>query len=97
MVGEQFDHGDEICGAVVSVRAKQEKIALWTRDASDEAAQVTLLRASSSSGHLSVRIFSARHMDITRVSPAFADEHWEAVEGVSQLQPDGRVHISREF
>ncbi|KAL3741586.1 hypothetical protein ACJRO7_017104 [Eucalyptus globulus] len=42
MVGEQFDHGDEICGAVVSVRAKQEKIALWTRDASDEAAQMSI-------------------------------------------------------
>ncbi|KAF8018910.1 hypothetical protein BT93_H3720 [Corymbia citriodora subsp. variegata] len=42
MVGEQFDHGEEICGAVVSVRAKQEKIALWTRDASDEATQMSI-------------------------------------------------------
>ena len=30
MIGEQFDHGDEICGAVVNVRPKQEKIAIWT-------------------------------------------------------------------
>ncbi|XP_030462078.2 eukaryotic translation initiation factor 4E-2-like [Syzygium oleosum] len=42
MVGEQFDHGEEICGAVVSVRAKQDKIALWTRNASDEAAQMSI-------------------------------------------------------
>ena len=28
MIGEQFDEGDEICGAVASVRARQEKIAL---------------------------------------------------------------------
>lgn len=40
MIGEQFDHGDEICGAVVNVRARQEKIALWTKDATNEAAQV---------------------------------------------------------
>jgi translation initiation factor 4E len=42
MIGEQFDHGDEICGAVVSVRARQEKIAIWTKNASNEAAQVVL-------------------------------------------------------
>jgi translation initiation factor 4E len=42
LIGEQFDHGDEICGAVVSVRARQEKIAIWTKNASNEAAQVVL-------------------------------------------------------
>ncbi|XP_027330919.1 eukaryotic translation initiation factor 4E-1-like isoform X2 [Abrus precatorius] len=39
MIGEQFDHGDEICGAVVNVRNRQEKIALWTKNAANEAAQ----------------------------------------------------------
>ncbi|KAK4491613.1 hypothetical protein RD792_002368 [Penstemon davidsonii] len=42
MIGEQFDYGDEICGAVVNVRGKQEKIALWTKNAANEAAQVCL-------------------------------------------------------
>ncbi|KAJ9135950.1 hypothetical protein P3X46_033069 [Hevea brasiliensis] len=42
MIGEQFDHGDEICGAVVNVRTKQEKIALWTKNASNEAAQLSI-------------------------------------------------------
>lgn len=42
MIGEQFDHGDEICGAVVNVRARQEKIALWTKDARNEAAQMSI-------------------------------------------------------
>ncbi|XP_050235083.1 eukaryotic translation initiation factor 4E-2 [Mercurialis annua] len=42
MIGEQFDHGDEICGAVVNVRARQEKIAIWTKNASNEAAQLSL-------------------------------------------------------
>ncbi|KAL8090931.1 eukaryotic translation initiation factor 4E-2-like [Apium graveolens] len=42
MIGEQFDHGDEICGAVVSVRARQEKISLWTKNAANEAAQLSI-------------------------------------------------------
>ena len=39
MIGEQFDHGDEICGAVVNVRAK-DKISIWTKNAANETAQV---------------------------------------------------------
>ncbi|XP_076919690.1 eukaryotic translation initiation factor 4E-1-like [Bidens hawaiensis] len=45
MIGEQFDHGDEICGAVVNVRSRQEKIALWTKNASNEAAQVLIFHS----------------------------------------------------
>ncbi|KAJ0236829.1 Eukaryotic translation initiation factor 4E-1 [Hirschfeldia incana] len=44
LIGEQFDHGDEICGAVVNVRAKQERISIWTKNASNEAAQVSIGR-----------------------------------------------------
>lgn len=39
MIGEQFDESEEICGVVVSVR-RQDKIALWTKHAQNEAAQV---------------------------------------------------------
>ncbi|KAJ7968826.1 Eukaryotic translation initiation factor 4E [Quillaja saponaria] len=42
MIGEQFDHGDEICGAVVNVRARQEKISIWTKNASNDAAQMSI-------------------------------------------------------
>ncbi|XP_062232193.1 eukaryotic translation initiation factor 4E-1-like [Phragmites australis] len=42
MIGEQFDYGDEICGAVVSVRGKQERIAIWTKNAGNEAAQISI-------------------------------------------------------
>ncbi|XP_047332153.1 eukaryotic translation initiation factor 4E-1-like [Impatiens glandulifera] len=42
MIGEQFDHGEEICGAVVNVRGKQEKIALWTKNAVKEPAQISI-------------------------------------------------------
>ncbi|XP_021866478.1 eukaryotic translation initiation factor 4E-1 [Spinacia oleracea] len=42
MIGEQFDHGDDICGAVINVRARQEKIAIWTKNAANEAAQLSI-------------------------------------------------------
>ncbi|AES64084.1 putative translation Initiation factor eIF-4e [Medicago truncatula] len=42
MIGEQFDHGDEICGAVVNVRSRAEKISIWTKNAANEAAQVSI-------------------------------------------------------
>ena len=41
-IGEQFTEGDEICGIVVNLRGKQDKICLWTKDASNEAAQVNV-------------------------------------------------------
>lgn len=42
MIGEQFDYGDEICGVVVNVRGKQERIALWTKNAYNENAQISI-------------------------------------------------------
>ncbi|KAM3198046.1 hypothetical protein ACQJBY_073249 [Aegilops geniculata] len=42
LIGEQFEYDNEICGAVLSVRAKQETIAIWIKDATNEAAQLTI-------------------------------------------------------
>jgi translation initiation factor 4E len=37
MIGEQFeDLGEEVCGAVVNIRNKGDKVSLWTRDATKE-------------------------------------------------------------
>lgn len=34
LVGEMFDdYSDEVCGAVINIRAKGDKIAIWTREA----------------------------------------------------------------
>ena len=41
-IGEQFDDSEEICGVVVNVRLKQNRIAAWTKTASNEAAQVAI-------------------------------------------------------
>jgi len=42
LIGEQFCEADEICGAVVSVRQKQHRIALWTKTAANESDQISI-------------------------------------------------------
>nr|AFV61271.1 eukaryotic translation initiation factor 4E [Chrysanthemum x morifolium] len=42
MIGEQFDHGDDICGAVVNVRSRGDKISLWTKNAANESSQMSI-------------------------------------------------------
>ncbi|KAE8076105.1 hypothetical protein FH972_014774 [Carpinus fangiana] len=44
LIGEQFDEVDEICGVVASVRQRQDKLALWTKTAANEAAQMGIGR-----------------------------------------------------
>jgi hypothetical protein len=39
-IGEQFTDGDEVCGIAVNIRPKGDRIELWTKTASNEAAQV---------------------------------------------------------
>lgn len=39
MIGEQFADPSEVCGAVISVRQKGDRISLWTKSASNEAIQ----------------------------------------------------------
>lgn len=35
MIGDQFDVGPEICGAVLSVRNSEDILAVWNRSASN--------------------------------------------------------------
>lgn len=35
LVGEELEDGDEICGAVVSLRSKVDRIQVWTRSKDD--------------------------------------------------------------
>nr|CAD1819079.1 unnamed protein product [Ananas comosus var. bracteatus] len=44
LIGEQFDESEEICGVVASVRQRQDKLALWTKTASNEAVQTSIGR-----------------------------------------------------
>lgn len=38
IIGEQFDVGNEICGAIMSVRYHEDSVALWNRNADNEGA-----------------------------------------------------------
>lgn len=48
LIGEQFDDGDEVCGAVVNVRNKQDRISIWTRSSSNESVQLAVGKAFKS-------------------------------------------------
>lgn len=39
-IGEQFTEGDDICGLVVNLRGKNDRISLWTKSAANEQVQV---------------------------------------------------------
>lgn len=39
-IGEHFTNGDDICGIVINIRGKQDRLSIWTRTASNEAVQV---------------------------------------------------------
>jgi len=44
LIGEQYDDTDDICGVVVNVRSKQDRISIWTKSSSNEAVQVGIGR-----------------------------------------------------
>ena len=39
MIGEEFHEPDEICGAVISIRPRKNRLALWTKTATKEETQ----------------------------------------------------------
>lgn len=43
-IGEQFTEGDDICGLVVNVRSKNDRINLWTKNGANEQVQMSLGR-----------------------------------------------------
>ena len=40
LISEAIDNSDQICGAVVNIRAKNNKISIWTANGSNEAAEM---------------------------------------------------------
>ncbi|KAL9675232.1 hypothetical protein QQ045_003433 [Rhodiola kirilowii] len=44
LIGEQFEDADEICGVVATVRSKGDKLSLWTKNAANEAVQMSIGR-----------------------------------------------------
>jgi len=43
LIGESFDEcSDEICGAVINIRQKGDKLGLWTRNAAQRDANIKI-------------------------------------------------------
>ncbi|GJP31246.1 hypothetical protein CLOM_g23332 [Closterium sp. NIES-68] len=42
MIGEQIEEGNDICGAVVSIRTGKDRVALWTKSAGSETIQTSI-------------------------------------------------------
>ncbi|XP_053952772.1 eukaryotic translation initiation factor 4E1 isoform X1 [Anastrepha ludens] len=42
LIGEAFDHSDEVCGAVVNIRGKNNKISIWTANGNNEEAALEI-------------------------------------------------------
>uniref|UniRef100_A0A1L8EIU2 eIF-4F 25 kDa subunit n=1 Tax=Haematobia irritans TaxID=7368 RepID=A0A1L8EIU2_HAEIR len=42
LIGEVFDHSDQICGAVVNIRQKNNKISIWTANGNNEEAALEI-------------------------------------------------------
>lgn len=42
LIGEAFDHSDQICGAVVNIRNKNNKISIWTANGNNEEAALEI-------------------------------------------------------
>ncbi|GFY82797.1 eukaryotic initiation factor 4E protein [Actinidia rufa] len=61
LIGEQFDEADEICGVVASVRQRQDKLALWTKTATNEATQMSIGRKWKEIIDVTDKIFYSFH------------------------------------
>lgn len=63
LIGENFEHSDEICGAVVNVRAKLDKIGVWTADTSKQHANIEIGRKIKEQLGIQGKIYFQVHRD----------------------------------
>ncbi|KAA8548870.1 hypothetical protein F0562_000554 [Nyssa sinensis] len=68
LIGEQFDEVGEICGVVASVRQRQDKLALWTKTASNEAAQMSIGRKWKEIIDVADKITYSFHVNLNSVA-----------------------------
>ncbi|XP_023015088.1 eukaryotic translation initiation factor 4E [Leptinotarsa decemlineata] len=55
VIGEDFDNADEICGVVVNIRQKGDKIGVWTADAQNSVAVLEIGRKLKERLHIQSR------------------------------------------
>ncbi|CAH1113723.1 unnamed protein product [Psylliodes chrysocephalus] len=56
LIGEAFENSDEVCGAVVNIRHKGDKIAVWTADAQNGNAVLEIGRKLKERLHIPARV-----------------------------------------
>ncbi|XP_021094799.1 eukaryotic translation initiation factor 4E type 1B isoform X5 [Heterocephalus glaber] len=75
LIGESFEeHSKEVCGAVINIRTKGDKIAVWTREAEDQASVLHIGRVYKERLGLSVKtvIGYQAHIDTATKSNSLA-------------------------
>jgi len=69
VIGEQFDdHGDQICGLVINVRQKGDKVSLWTRDSSKEEVNRRIGQVAKQKLSIAEQISYEQHKDTSHKS-----------------------------
>uniref|UniRef100_A0A182WX33 eIF-4F 25 kDa subunit n=1 Tax=Anopheles quadriannulatus TaxID=34691 RepID=A0A182WX33_ANOQN len=63
LIGETFEHSDQICGATVNVRQKIDKISIWTADYDNRAAVLDIGRTYKERLGLRENIYYQMHKD----------------------------------
>ncbi|XP_023006085.1 eukaryotic translation initiation factor-like [Cucurbita maxima] len=66
LIGEQFEESDVICGVVASLRQRQDKLALWTKTATNEAVQMSIGRKWKEIIDVTDKISFSFHEDLRR-------------------------------
>lgn len=63
LIGESFEHSDDICGAIVNVRQKIDKISIWTANFQNREAVMDIGRTFKERLGLRAQIFYQNHKD----------------------------------
>lgn len=96
ILGEQFDVGDEICGAGVSMRQKKDCISLWNRNAADkevtEKIRDTLRKVLNLPSHITLEY--RYHKDVLQWVNTRDAKEAEAGQSSSQSNVVGNVGAS---
>jgi len=66
MIGEQFEgHGDQLCGAVVNLRNKGDKVSLWTKDAANDEVNRKIGKVLKEKLGISDTLYYEAHADVS--------------------------------
>jgi translation initiation factor 4E len=75
LIGEAFgEDSDQICGAVINIRAKMDKIAIWTSESKNKESILNIGRTLKARTHFDMQISYETHAD-TQVKTSSSAKH----------------------